>query len=212
MSQANSHYILMSDIIDSSSKQGDSLMKAFKNVVAHVNREFSKQILSPLTITLGDEFQGVVSDLKAAIDIIFYLDEEVLDHTPTFSLRHVVNYGFIQTPINPTNAHEMLGDGLTQARRVLNQIKSTHADVVIIGLDAEVSHKLKLAFELYRSLYNDWTKKDRKIAYLFLKHNDYRTVATAYGRDPSSMWRRERSLKMREFYSAKKLIEKIADG
>ncbi|MEM6524434.1 MAG: SatD family protein [Bacteroidota bacterium] len=212
MSQADKHFILMSDIINSSSKQGDSLMKAFKDVVADTNREFSGQIISPLTITLGDEFQGVVRDLQSAIDIIFYLDEQTLNHTPTFSLRHVVNYGSIKTPINPNNAHEMLGDGLTKARGVLNQTKDTHIEVVMAGLDPDMADKLGLAFELYRSLYNHWSKKDRKIAFLFLMHNDYRTVAKEYGRDPSSMWRREKSLKMREFYAAKKLIRKIANG
>ena len=207
MSESERHYILMSDIINSSSKESGLLMKVFKKVVTDTNQKFSAQILSPLTITLGDEFQGVVKSLKAAIAIIFYFDEQLLSYSPAFSVRHVLNYGAIGTPINSKQAHGMLGEGLSKARELLGEIKETHFEISIAGLNSELVNQLKLAFELYRSIYNSWSEEDKKVAFLFLKYKDYRLVAKEYQRDPSTMWRREKSLKIREFNAAKELIQ-----
>ncbi|MCG8388634.1 MAG: SatD family protein [Cytophagales bacterium] len=38
-------------------------MKTFKREVKKVNRWLNDRLLSPFTITSGDEFQGVVKDL-----------------------------------------------------------------------------------------------------------------------------------------------------
>jgi len=105
----NNHYILMGDVIDSSSKQGAMLMENFKSIIEVVNKKFKKAIISPLTITLGDEFQGVIKDLHATIDILFYLDRCILSSEVFYNMRYAINYGAIDTPLNKKNAYEMLG-------------------------------------------------------------------------------------------------------
>lgn len=205
------HFVLMADIIASSEKDSDQLMISFKKLVTKTNAHFSKSIISPLTITLGDEFQGITQDLKSAVEIIFYLDEQLLREDIDYNLRYIVNYGRINTEINKQTSYEMLGDGLTAARRMLSDIKSTPFEIRVTGIESNLQSKLNLAFELYRSVYNDWSGKDKKVVSLFLEYGDYRIVAEKYERDPSSMWRREKSLKIREFNASRKLIRKIAN-
>ena len=191
-------------------KKGDTLMKTFKQEVKKVNRELHDQFLSPLTITLGDEFQGVTKGLQSSIEVIFHLDQQLLKKDPMVILRYVVNYGKIETPINPNSAHEMLGAGLTHARATLNALKKNNAGINIVGIDEKLCHRLNLAFELYRSIYNDWNREAREMAASFLELSDYRLVAKQFGRDPSSVWRREKSLKIHEFNVARALIQDLA--
>ena len=205
--------IIMADIVGSSQKSGAQLMKTFSHDVGRINEVFAKSILSPLTITLGDEYQGVVSDIAAAAGIIFRLDEFALVADPSYRLRHVIVYGKIDTPLNSAEAHGMLGPGLTRARELLNEMKKHDREVIIEGFGERTDRLLELAFVLYRGLYTDWHEKDRKVAFDFIQQRDYKIMAEIYGKDPSTMWRKEHSLKMSEFYAARELITLlVSDG
>ncbi|ELR68815.1 hypothetical protein C900_05828 [Fulvivirga imtechensis AK7] len=199
----------MADIIGSSQQQGKLLMTHFKSVVNGVNTALKDKIRSPLTITLGDEFQGVVKDLDAAVEVIFWIDELMLSADPAYKLRFVVNYGAIDTAINEEVAYEMLGEGLTRARHLLGAMKSEDTEILINGID-DKDDILNMAFKLYRSFYNDWLEKDRPVASTFLKIEDYKEVARIYKKDISTMWRREKSLKIDEFRTSRDLIRRLA--
>ncbi len=200
------YLILMADIINSSHSEGGALMSAFSGLVDKVNKKFGTGILSPLTITLGDEYQGIVADAQTAADIIFFIDEESLVTDPQFRLRHVVHFGDVETPINRKESHAMLGPGLTRAREILGEIKSGDTEISISGFTPGTDERLSLAFRLYRAFYNDWPEKDRQIAYDFIQKHDYKILAGMYGKDPSTMWRKERTLKMKDFYTSRALI------
>lgn len=202
----------MGDIIDSSNKTGKSLMEHFKGLIEVVNLKYKNNILSPLTITLGDEFQGVIKDLASAIDILFYIDRRILGSDMFYNMRYVINYGIIDTPINRQSAHEMLGKGLTDSRFRLNELKKGGNKVLVEGIEESKESKINMAFELYQSFYNDLKEKDRKIAHEFLRGNDYRTVANKFGRDNSSMWRKQKSLKINDYKTSRALIKMIANG
>jgi hypothetical protein len=55
-------FILMADIIGSRKKQGKELMNAFSHLTSLVSIQRKNCFLSPITITLGDEFQCVVKN------------------------------------------------------------------------------------------------------------------------------------------------------
>ncbi len=57
----HSYPIFMGDVVNSSDYDGEVLSKGLKELVESTNKKFGKAILSPLTITLGDEFQGILS-------------------------------------------------------------------------------------------------------------------------------------------------------
>lgn len=204
------HFIIMADIVDSSGKAADVLMPAFKELVTSCNKHFKSEIASPLTITLGDEFQGVVKSLAACIKIIFYLDEKILGLPLYFKLRYVVNYGDIGTALNQKSAHGMLGTGLTTARKALEEMKSSKNELLFAGV--REAKKLNLASQLYRAFYNDWPEKDLKIAQAFLKNGDYKQLAGTFDKDASSMWRKQRSLKIDDFKASKELITLLANA
>ena len=204
-------FIIMADIIDSSTYPGDELMEDFKNAVTQINKNNIHHIASPLTITLGDEFQGIVKGLNSAISIIFQLDELTLKSELDYKLRYVVNYGVVDTDINKKNSYEMLGEGLTTARKKIEELKSSNSEIEILGIEEKSSAKLNIALRLYRSIYNDWYQKDKSLVCEFLQDDNYRALAEKHGRDPSSMWRKKKSLKIEDFKASKELIELLAN-
>jgi hypothetical protein len=115
--------ILMADIINSRRKNSSLLMQQFKDIVSSVNKVKSENLISPLTITLGDEFQGLTNTIENGIKTIFDIEEIILDKQYDFKLRYVLLYGQIDTEINTSIAYEMLGEGLTNARRDINSLK-----------------------------------------------------------------------------------------
>ena len=118
------NYILMADIVGSRRKKSTQLLAQFHLVVEDANKKFKKHLLSPLTITLGDEFQGIVTDLAASVAVIIYLEESRVTKGYNFQLRYVLHYGKVETAINKKNAHAMLGKGLTEARQALTALKT----------------------------------------------------------------------------------------
>ncbi|MDN5203620.1 SatD family protein [Fulvivirgaceae bacterium BMA10] len=204
------NFILMADVIESSEKDGKSLMLDFKELVREINMQYKQDLLSPLTITLGDEFQGVVKNLRKSLEIIFSLEESIILKKHNFKLRYVLNQGEIDTDLNPEYAHEMLGSGLTNARNMLNGMKSGDERFNVNVQPFSLTNSLNKAFLLFQSFYDDWSDKQLKTVAAFLEHRDYKQVAKLLGKDSSSVWRREKSLKIKEYFTAKELILSLA--
>lgn len=200
--------ILMADIISSRSKNSKELMSQFKELIKQINLIFKSDILSPLTITLGDEFQGVVKSDEVAIKIIFALEECIVQHEYKFKLKYVLNNGIIDTEINKKNAYEMLGEGLTKARKLLNENKGSE-NRFLISLNEKDDFKeeyINKVFLIYQNYVDNWKSKDMKAVYNFLKYDDYKIVGNILNIDRSSAWRRKKSLNINEYKITKELI------
>jgi hypothetical protein len=204
--------ILMADIVGSGGMPRPArLMKAFQGVVREVSATHGAHLRSPLTITLGDEFQGVVRDVDAGIQVVLSLEEALVRRGGPFRLRYVLHEGRIDTPINPLRAHEMLGSGLTDARAMLGELKKDkHTRFRVAIAHERKGQLLNDAFLLFGALVDAWSVKDLPLVEAFLEHEGYREVAEALGKDTSLMWRRRRSLRMEEYSTAKRLLLSLA--
>lgn len=202
------YFILMADIIGSSGKASNQLMKVFQKVVEKVNLQQQDQLLSPFTITLGDEFQGVVTDLKAGLDSIIKFEETIIKHQLDFKLRYVLHYGSIETPINSEIAHGMLGKGLATARQKLEDLKKDKSTRFYLETENFKTDTLlnNLLF-LYQSVVDDWLPKEYALIRVFWEKQDYKKVAAHFKKVNSLMWKRERSLKLKEYKLIKETLE-----
>jgi hypothetical protein len=199
--------VLMADIVGSTGKKSKSLMSDFKNLVAVINRADKRDILSPLTITLGDEFQGVVKDVYGAFRVVFDLELSLMRLKRPFRLRYVIQEGRIDTKINRVKAYEMLGPGLTAARKQLNAMKSSKTRFKVALSNQSLTAQLALVMNSYQGITDQWTPARQRVAVAFFDQQlDYRKVAIALKKDPTTMWRRKRSLLIEEVDSLKKLV------
>lgn len=199
--------ILMADIIKSSKKDSEQLMSSFKDTINTIN-ERNDKLMSPLTITLGDEFQGIVETVYDAIKIIFQIEEYILQNQFDFKLKYVLNFGKIDTKINTSIAYEMLGEGLTTARERLNKLKKEDERFLILlsAGQSQLETLLNKLFIIYQNLVDSWKPKDYLIVSEFIKKVDYKSVAKKIGIDESNAWRRRRSLNIKEYETIKDVI------
>ncbi|HEY1010225.1 MAG: SatD family protein [Daejeonella sp.] len=198
--------ILMADIINSGKKDSRLLMSQLRDIVTAINNK--GKVVSPLTITLGDEFQGITSSIPDGIKTILNIEELIITNQFDLKLRYVLNYGKIDTKINTKTAYEMLGRGLTEARKSLNELKNEDSRFLISLGDnmKDTAEIINQAFIIYQSFVDSWKINDYPIVAEFFKTNDYKVVAEKVNLDRSSAWRRRKSLKMHEYETIKNII------
>ena len=202
----------MADVVNSHLFNGETLMNQFQDLVKFINKLFAGAIESPLTITLGDEFQGVVHAPSNAVAIVFAMEEWIVENQWNFKLRYVIVEGIIDTEINKDSAHEMLGEGLTRARTQLGFMKKETNRFYISLEDQALSSKLTKALHLAQHFIDGWQPKDRETVAGFLKGLNYKELAAKLGKDDSSVWRRRKSLAIDSYETCKSLTEELLDG
>ncbi len=90
----------------------------FQKFVDGLNERFKKALLSRFAITLGDEFQGLIAEPEAIVDVIWRVETEF----PFRTLRLGFGYGAIDTAI-PKMAINVDGPALHQARAAIEEAK-----------------------------------------------------------------------------------------
>lgn len=202
-------FILMANILSSHEKDSMELMSQFQALVKWANLIYGESIESPLTITLGDEFQGIVTSASKGVDIILAIEEYILEEEFDFKLRYVLNEGEVETPINTDNAYEMLGPGLTDARNMLNGMKKENGRFLVsINASDQINQMMKVT----QHFIDGWHPKDRSTVSGFLQGHDYKALAKIQSKDESSLWRRRKSLSINEYLLCKGLIHHLIDG
>lgn len=202
------YIILMADMISSQKMPQPVTQNEFKHIVSEINSKYRKNILSPLTITLGDEFQSVIKDVNTAIKIIIEIEEYLVFRNSSIFLRYVVHEGEIDTEINTENAHGMVGNGLTQTRKLLSYSKKTKERFLIAIDDNDTIYKkYRALFNLYNMFIELWGRKEGELIEWFLNLDDYKLVAEKVNKNRSLIWKRKKSLQIEPYKSLKKLFE-----
>jgi hypothetical protein len=206
-------HILMGDIIASSSYPAARLREAFMAQVAECNEVLSAGILSPYTITLGDEFQGVAASLQAAVQAIFFLEEGLLGRDPHFKLRYVVVHGEIDTPLNRQKAHAMMGAGLTLARRMLTDKRRGRPRFRFDLPDKAVTRQFERLFRVLDGLTERWSPSDAILIRDMIADPHNEAVGRRHGKNRSQVWKRRKYLLIEEYRALKAaLLEMANDG
>jgi hypothetical protein len=203
-------WIIMGDVVGSQATNQKELGKSLTTLIKEVNQHFQDAIISPLTVTLGDEFQGVVTNESAGKSIIIWSEEWLLKEQLNYKMRYVLHHGTIATPINKKIAHGMMGEGLTVARQSLEKMKSEKIRYKVLG--TEKDETINKIWVLFQSVSDDWKPKDRNLVIDFLTLQDYKQVGEKNKKTTSQMWKREKSLKIKEYNIIKELLLSGCNG
>ena len=115
------HYaVVMGDLVHSGRAPAPEVLHdRFNAAVEAGNRAHAAALASPLTITLGDEFQGLVRSLAGAVPLVLGLRLALM--SAGIDCRFVIGRVEIRTPLNRERAWNMMGPGLARARERLNE-------------------------------------------------------------------------------------------
>lgn len=204
------HYILMSEIRDPKQAANADYQKDLKNVAGIINRIHKKDLITPLDMVVPGEFQGITNNLEGSLNMIFDIEECLIENSLDFKLKHVLYHDTLETVQSKHLAYERLGFGLIDARNRLSQIKKTDSRFLVVTSNEKQSLDLNNLFFIYEDYVDSWKKSDHELVSAFMNNKDYKEVAEQFGLNISSGWRRERSLRIRQYFTVKEMILGVA--
>ncbi len=114
------YLIIIADIVESKKiRQRKKFQNEFMNLINDLNMEYKDKIVSPLTITLGDEFQGMLNSAAS----LFLIIHKIQSFFNGITFRFALSVGGISTKINHKSAIGMDGMGFHQARTAMENNK-----------------------------------------------------------------------------------------
>ena len=200
------HFILISEIKNSISADDESIHRDLKNVISVINKIHKKNFITDLDILFSNEFQGITNNFQSTLEIIFDIEECIIENNLDIKLKHVLYHNSIKAIQSKYSAYEQLGFGLVDARERLKLIKKTDSRFLVATNDEKKSIYLNNLFLIYEDYVDSWRKNDFEFVSAFLNNKNYKEVAKLFGMNISSGWRREKSLKMKQYYTIKEMI------
>lgn len=156
MPEKTKYAISMGDLVRSTTHADpNKLHLLFNQVVSEANERFSDYIASPLTITLGDEFQGLGISLEQGFRLNHFVRMSLL--LEGVSTRLVLGISAINTEINPRKAWNMMGEGLSRAREKLNEKRSVNCYRFSFPKQAQLEKLLDSVGMSITKVESDWT-------------------------------------------------------
>jgi hypothetical protein len=203
------HTILMGDVVGSSELDADLVQQSLKTFVQVVNETYTSSILSPLTITLGDEFQGVCADAVQGVELLLRMERIVLEQQLPFRMHFVLLEGEIDTEINSKTAYGMLGKGLTEARELLSSKKRDRRRFELRLNQPFLTTQLNRLFEVLDALSHNWKPEDYALIVSMLEHQNNQTVADLHQKNRAQIWKRRNTLQIETYQLTSAVISDL---
>lgn len=134
----------------------------FNEAIRAANHSHQQKIVSPLTITLGDEFQGLCRTLVDSLKIVQQVRWTLLKEG--IECRFVVGLAALSTPVNTQTAWNMMGVGLAQAREKLEQKREANAYRFSLPNDPMVESLMDAVGLALTDIESEWTPRQREIS------------------------------------------------
>ncbi|HHV12735.1 MAG TPA: hypothetical protein GXX75_20900 [Clostridiales bacterium] len=172
-------YIAIIGDIKASKKSTDrkEIQIRLNDVLREINLKYKKDIASNFTITLGDEFQGLLNQGTNVMNIIFDIEKKMF---PT-KLRFGIGVGEITTDINPEISIGSDGPAYYKAResviflKEVERRRKTAISSIRIELDSEnrmASELMNTILSLTEVIKNSWTDRQREVIWDMMEYQD----------------------------------------
>ncbi len=138
---------LIADLVHSrEAKDRGALQKTLKAALGDLNERHRDHLLSPLTLTLGDEFQALFRDAGSLWKVVAHLQASL----HPVAIRFGFGLGEVTTEINPDAALGMDGPAFYRARDAIEAAKAGELYYRIEGLEEGdlANHSLALMSRL----------------------------------------------------------------
>lgn len=206
MDTTNPCYIaIIGDLIDSKNiEHRQEVQTNLLNTLDRINSKYCQSIVSKFKITLGDEFEGLMS---VNGDWICIINELFFSLHPT-KIQFGVGVGNITTQIQAMNIQEMDGTAFDLARKAIEQLakeKQKYRGNInyfkIYIHDQSKTEIMNNTLSLLSILYSSYTSRQVEILHAYMNHemNQFKTAAFLKIGQPAI----SKILKKTEFYKVK---------
>ncbi|MPW24305.1 hypothetical protein GC105_00665 [Alkalibaculum sp. M08DMB] len=174
----NPYVAIIGDIKDSKKIENRSeIQRKLKLVLQEINEKYDNDISSKFTITLGDEFQGLLSNGANTLPIILEVERKMYP----IKIRFGVGIGTITTEVNKEMSLGADGPGYYKARNAIEYLKdnerknqSSAADIrfEVESENQETTIMINTVMSLLTVIKEFWTDRQREIIWDMLEHQD----------------------------------------
>ena len=158
------------------------MQKKLQDTLSRINRLYAEDIAAKFTITLGDEFQGLLSAGKSVLDILLDIEREMYPQ----QIRFGIGIGEITTEINPEIAIGADGPAYYMARKAIdflkeseskNQVSRSYIRIEQEGEPHATVLLINTMLSLLTTLRDSWTDRQREVIWDLLVHKDSQSEA-----------------------------------
>ena len=148
-----------------------------QGILDRLNEKYKDEIVSRFLITLGDEFQGLLSSGKYILDMV----NEIRMEMYPVRLRFGIGFGQITTDIRTEMALVADGPGYYRAREAVELLKErekkNRSALSELCLKMDETHRdkeilLNTVFDLMYVVESGWTDRQREVIWDMLLHGD----------------------------------------
>lgn len=174
--------VLIADIEASRGIEGserEEVQQSLREKLDELNEQTGTGLISPYTVTLGDEFQAVFD--KA--DHVFVDMFKIMAALHPVTIRFSLGIGNITTPVNEEQAIGMDGPAFHKARDGIDILKES-GFLFNIGVEGEDDLTLKIingSLQLLSKQIRSWNKKRIIILHMLKEGYDYKAVSNELG-------------------------------
>ncbi len=189
-----------------------AFQERLKTALLKVNNKYAEDIASNFIITLGDEFQGLLSSGKNIMGIITELERRV--HPA--EVRFGIGIGEVTTAIDPRQAIGADGPAYHKAREAVEYLKQREkkkstgdADIRLEtdGGEQAAAALLNTIFLLMTAVKRSWTERQKEAVWDLLKHRDSQSaVAGRLSIKQSSV---QKILALSRYYTYKEAMDHV---
>lgn len=156
------HYaVVMGDLVSSEDNASrEAFHRLFNEAVDRQNRVHRDVLASPLTITLGDEFQGLVGSLERAVHVVRDVRLDLLSYG--VECRFAIGATRLYTPLNRDRAWNMMVRGLSRTREKLNEKRTSTLYRFALPNEPAIESVLEALGAGLTSIERRWTEQQRR--------------------------------------------------
>lgn len=157
------HAALMGDIVGSDAAPSAKILhRRFNAVMTEANRVSRRDLASPLTITLGDEFQGLCRTMSAGAMLMRNLRIRLM--LTKVDCRFAIGLVGVRTPVNAKSAWNMMGLGLSDVRDKLEEKDRLNAYRFSAPPAATGARALDALGAAITAIERSWTERQLELA------------------------------------------------
>lgn len=163
------------------------------------NRTFRPHLISRLTITLGDEYQGVFRTPQRALMAAF----DIAEALSPIRLHHGLGIGGLSTPIDAKNPGRMDGPCFHHARAALQQSRRQKSWLTVSGISQPEDELVSSTLGLWGRVRESWTGRQREVVQAVQATEDQRKAAHDLHVSPPTVTRVLKAARYHELARAK---------